>query len=105
MQEEFLALVAEERDRGAARTTWSTSKRRTPRSRRSASATTRRRGRDDPLAAVLLVTGVLTGSGLPAGQATAGFANVWPLALLFAGLGIVAAGFGAWLFERRDLAA
>jgi ABC-2 type transport system permease protein len=52
------------------------------------------------LAAVLLVTGVLTGigsilagAGLAAGPATAGFANVWPLALLFAGLGIVAAGF------------
>lgn len=52
------------------------------------------------LAAVLLVTGVLTGvgsilsgAGLAVGAATAGFANVWPLALLFAGFGIVAAGF------------
>jgi ABC-2 type transport system permease protein len=52
------------------------------------------------LAAVLLITGVLTGigsllagSGLDAGRAAAGFANVWPLALLFAGSGIVAAGF------------
>jgi len=52
------------------------------------------------LALVLLVTGLLTGigsilagAGLAAGPATAGFANVWPLALLFAGLGIVAAGF------------
>jgi ABC-2 type transport system permease protein len=52
------------------------------------------------LALVLLVTGALTGigsllagAGLTAGPATAGFANVWPLALLFAGLGIVAAGF------------
>lgn len=52
------------------------------------------------LAAVLLVTGVLTGlgsilagAGLDAGDAAAGFANVWPLALLFAGLGVVAVGF------------
>ncbi len=52
------------------------------------------------LAAVLLVTGVITGlgsilagAGLDAGDAIAGFANVWPLALLFAGLGIVVCGF------------
>jgi ABC-2 type transport system permease protein len=52
------------------------------------------------LAAVLLITGVLTGigsllagAGLDAGRAVAGFANVWPLALLFAGFGIVATGF------------
>jgi len=52
------------------------------------------------LALVLLLTGVLTGigsllagAGLAAGPATAGFANVWPLALLFAGLGIVACEF------------
>jgi ABC-2 type transport system permease protein len=52
------------------------------------------------LAAVLFITGVLTGvgsllagSGLDAGRAAAGFANVWPLALLFAGFGIVATGF------------
>lgn len=52
------------------------------------------------LALVLVLTGVLTGIGsllagasLAAGPTTAGFANVWPLALLFAGLGIVAAGF------------
>lgn len=52
------------------------------------------------LAAVLLVTGALTGlgsilagAGLDAGDAAAGFANVWPLALLFAGLGVVATGF------------
>ena len=52
------------------------------------------------LAAVLLLTGALTGlgsilagSGLAAGPAVAGFANVWPLALLFAGLGAIAAGF------------
>jgi ABC-2 type transport system permease protein len=52
------------------------------------------------LAEVLLVTGVLTGlgsllagSGLEAGPATAGFANILPLALFFAALTIVAAGF------------
>jgi len=52
------------------------------------------------LAAVLLVTALLTGlgsllagSGLDAGRAAAGFANVWPLALLFAGCGAIAAGF------------
>lgn len=51
------------------------------------------------LAAVLVVTVALTGlgsllsgAGLAAGPALAGFANVWPLALLFAGLGIVACG-------------
>jgi ABC-2 type transport system permease protein len=52
------------------------------------------------LAAVLVLTGLLTAAGsfladagLAAGPATAGFANVWPLALFFAGLGIVASGF------------
>jgi ABC-2 type transport system permease protein len=52
------------------------------------------------LAAVLVVTGLLTGigsllagAGLDAGAAAEGFANVWPLALLFAGFGTVAAGF------------
>ena len=52
------------------------------------------------LAAVLLVTGLLTGlgsvlsgAGLDAGAAAAGFANVWPLALLFASCGAIAAGF------------
>jgi ABC-2 type transport system permease protein len=52
------------------------------------------------LAAVLLVTGLLTGvgsllagSGLDAAAAVRGFANVWPLALLFAGFGVIAAGF------------
>ena len=51
------------------------------------------------LAGVLLLTGVLTaiggalsGAGLSLGPAAAGFANVWPLALVFAGLGIVATG-------------
>lgn len=49
------------------------------------------------LAGVLLVTllltalgGLLAGAGLDFGPALAGFANVWPLALLFAGLGIIA---------------
>ncbi|MET0306339.1 MAG: ABC transporter permease subunit [Solirubrobacterales bacterium] len=52
------------------------------------------------LSAVLILTGlitaaasVLSGAGLSAGPAVAGFANVWPLALVFAGLGIVATGF------------
>jgi ABC-2 type transport system permease protein len=52
------------------------------------------------LAAVLLLTGVLTalgsaiaGAGLAVGPAVAGFASVWPLALVFAGLGIVATGW------------
>ena len=52
------------------------------------------------LAAVLLVTGLLTGigsllagSGLDAAAAARGFANVWPLALVFAGFGAIAAGF------------
>ncbi len=40
-------------------------------------------------AALALLGSVLAGSGLPAGDAIAGFAHVWPLALLFAGLGIV----------------
>jgi ABC-2 type transport system permease protein len=52
------------------------------------------------LAAVLLVTGLLcglgsllAGSGLDARAAAEGFADVWPLALLFAGFGTIAAGF------------
>jgi len=52
------------------------------------------------LAAVLALGWLLTmlgsalaSAGLGAGPAAAGFANVWPLALLFAGLGIVACGF------------
>lgn len=52
------------------------------------------------LAAVLAVSWALTmlgsllaGAGLAAGPAAAGFASVWPLALLFAGLGIVVSGF------------
>jgi len=45
------------------------------------------------LAISLLLTmigSVLAGAGLDAGRAAAGFAGVWPLALLFAGLGVVA---------------
>lgn len=49
------------------------------------------------LGVVLAITAVLTGlgslisgAGLDVGPTAAGFANVWPLALLFAGLGIVA---------------
>lgn len=52
------------------------------------------------LASVLLVSLLLTmlgswlaGAGLALGPALAGFANVWPLALLFAGLGVVVTGF------------
>jgi ABC-2 type transport system permease protein len=52
------------------------------------------------LAAVLLVSllitalgGLLAGAGLSFTRALAGFANVWPLALLFAGFGIVASGW------------
>ena len=36
---------------------------------------------------------LLAGAGLSLGSALAGFANVWPLALLFAGLGIVVTGW------------
>lgn len=52
------------------------------------------------LAAVLALAWLLTmagsalaGAGLDAGPAVAGFASVWPLALLFAGLGVVVCGF------------
>lgn len=52
------------------------------------------------LASVLVVSLLLTmlgsrlaGAGLAFGPALAGFANVWPLALLFAGLGVVVIGF------------
>ena len=52
------------------------------------------------LAVVLLITLALTclgslaaGAGLSFGSALAGYANVWPLALLFAGFGAIAAGF------------
>jgi ABC-2 type transport system permease protein len=43
--------------------------------------------------AITVLGGLLAGAGLCFGLALAGFANVWPLALLFAGLGIVATGF------------
>ncbi len=52
------------------------------------------------LASVLAISLLLTmlgswlvGAGLAFGPALAGFANVWPLALLFAGLGVVVTGF------------
>jgi ABC-2 type transport system permease protein len=52
------------------------------------------------LAAVLLVGvaicmlgSLLAGAGLSFGLALAGYANVWPLALLFAGFGVVATGW------------
>ena len=52
------------------------------------------------LAIVLVLTVVLTalgslvaGAHLSLGSAIAGYANVWPLALVFAGLGVVATGF------------
>lgn len=52
------------------------------------------------LAAVLTISWLLTmggsalaGAGLDAGSAGAGFASVWPLGLLFAGLGVVVCGF------------
>ncbi len=52
------------------------------------------------LAVVLLITVALTclgslvsGADLSFGSALAGYANVWPLALLFAGFGAVAVGF------------
>lgn len=47
------------------------------------------------LAVSLLLTAIgswLSGAGLSFGPALAGFANVWPLALLFAGLGVVVTG-------------
>jgi ABC-2 type transport system permease protein len=48
------------------------------------------------LAIALLLTmlgSVLSGAGLPFDSALAGYANVWPLALLFAGLTVVATGW------------
>jgi ABC-2 type transport system permease protein len=48
------------------------------------------------LAVSLLITalgGLVAGAGLCFGLALAGFANVWPLALLFAGFGVVATGW------------
>lgn len=43
--------------------------------------------------ALTMLAGALVGAGLSLGSALAGFANVWPLALLFAALGIVVTGF------------
>jgi ABC-2 type transport system permease protein len=43
--------------------------------------------------ALTMLASVLSGAHLPFGSALAGFANVWPLAVLFAGLTIVATGF------------
>jgi len=43
--------------------------------------------------ALTMVASALAGAGLSFGAALAGFANVWPLALLFAGLGVVVTGF------------
>jgi ABC-2 type transport system permease protein len=40
--------------------------------------------------AIALLAGVLVGAGLSFGLTLAGYANVWPLALLFAALGVVA---------------
>ena len=52
------------------------------------------------LAIVLVLTVILTGLGslvsgadLSLGSAFVGYANVWPLALVFAGLGVIATGF------------
>jgi ABC-2 type transport system permease protein len=48
------------------------------------------------LAVAVAFTGlasVISGADLEFGSAVAGFANVWPLALLFAGLGVVATGW------------
>lgn len=42
--------------------------------------------------ALTMLGSLLAGSGLAAGAAAAGFAGVWPLALLFAGLGVLACG-------------
>jgi ABC-2 type transport system permease protein len=54
------------------------------------------------LAIVLVLTVILTalgslvaGAHLSLSAAIAGYANVWPLALVFAGLGVVAAGFSS----------
>jgi ABC-2 type transport system permease protein len=43
--------------------------------------------------AITAIAGLLAGAGLSFGLAFAGFASVWPLALLFAGFGIVATGW------------
>jgi len=43
--------------------------------------------------ALTLAGSLLAGAGLSVGSSLAGFANVWPLALLFAGLGVVVTGW------------
>jgi ABC-2 type transport system permease protein len=43
--------------------------------------------------ALTLFASLITGAGLDAGSALAGFANVWPLALLSAALGVVITGW------------
>ena len=43
--------------------------------------------------ALTMIGSLLSGAGLSFGLALAGFASVWPLALLFAGLGIVITGW------------
>ena len=55
----------------------------------------RGRARDRPRHHVLLtgLGSLVSGADLSLGSAIAGYANVWPLALVFAGLGIVATGF------------
>lgn len=39
------------------------------------------------------IAGTLAGTGISAGTLAVGFANVWPLAMLFAGLAVLVAGF------------
>jgi len=43
--------------------------------------------------AITMVGSLAAGAGLSLGSAIAGYANVWPLALLFAGFGLIASGF------------
>jgi ABC-2 type transport system permease protein len=43
--------------------------------------------------AICMLGSLLAGAGLSFGLAVAGYANVWPLALLFAGFGVVATGW------------
>lgn len=43
--------------------------------------------------ALTMAGSLLAGAGMPLGPALAGFANVWPLALLFAGFAVLATGW------------
>jgi ABC-2 type transport system permease protein len=43
--------------------------------------------------AMTWITGIAAGTGMSAATMAAGFANVWPLAMAFAGLAVLAAGF------------